>query len=517
MSAGGADVGPKKRAPRSARTKERLAARAAAKHARQLLAARAHPADFIEYAIRDEETGRVIKNAPFHREWQDFLLENRYASIIAPVEHGKTQQVVGHLIWLLGHNHSLRMGLISNTADQAQKVLRSIRSHIEHNPLVREVFPTLRPSPRLEDPWHTTAITVARDTIAKDPSISACGVFGPIVGSRKDIIVFDDILDFENTRTEEQRKKLIEWIDTSVITRATKFARVISIGTPWHPDDLLHVLERRHGWATKRYSAVENPLDDPADWRPIWPEQWTVGRLKERQQGTTENVFLRKYLCLVRSDATSRFKEEWFRGVWGMKGLGKGLTFYPQAPLHQHGIGINKMPMMCFTGVDLGVGDKEEDALSVLFTIGLRMDNRRLVVNIESGHWHAPEIVDRIVSHYDRYNSIVMVESNSAQRFLLQFANERVPVDSFHTGANKWDPEWGVESLAVEFRNRWWVLPSGATGEWEHPEAEAWIRECLHFDPALHTGDRLMASWLAREALRRHMGPRTVHVDTQRR
>ncbi len=35
-----------------------------------------------------------------------------------------------------------------------------------------------------------------------------------------------------------------------------------------------------------------------------------------------------------------------------------------------------------------------------------------------------------------------------------------------------------------------------------HPEVDAWVNEMLYYDPRSHTGDRLMASWFAREAAR---------------
>ncbi len=482
--------------------------RAGAKKASSLRKARLKAEDLLEYAIRDEETGRVLRNADFHREWQEFLRDNNRGLLIAAVEHGKTQQLIGKILHLLGNDPTLRIAVISNTMDQGKKLLRQVRTNIERNARLREVFPDLRPSTKDEDPWHQTEITVERPTISKDPSVQCCGIFGAINGSRVDVLLLDDILDFESTRTEQQRDKVLEWLDTTAFRRATRRAKIWFIGTPWHPDDALHMLERRPGWVSKRYPAVHNPLDNPKDWRPIWPAQWPLERLLAEHQDTPETVFSRKYLCQARMDSTSRFRTEWMEN---MARLGKGLTFYAEAPLAQGGV----RPLMCFTGVDLGVGVKEENALTVLFTIALRDDLRRLVVSIEAGRWQAPEIIDRLESHYRRFNGVIMVESNAAQQFIIDMARDKsIPVDAFHTGANKWDPEYGVESLAVEMRNRLWVLPSGTAGDNLNPEAQAWIREMLYFNPTEHTGDRLMASWLAREALRKHSAPRTQRMDT---
>lgn len=492
--------------------REELIRRAKAKRRVQLEKARQKTSEFIEYALRSEQDESRLQNAPFHREWQEHLDANRYAVLIAPVEHAKSQQVaVGKTLHVLGQDPNKRLALISNTAMQAEKVLRTIRTQIERNQRIREVFPELRQSEREEDPWRQNAITVQRTSVAKDPSIQALGIYGPLVGSRLDGVIMDDVLDFENTRTEEQRRKLVEWFDTTVITRMVKGGFIYAIGTPWHPDDFLHELEKRPGFKSKRYSAVLNPDDPPARWVPLWNEQWDLARLLERRSNMPEGHFARKYLCRVRLDDTSRFRQVW---IDRMCQAGKGRTFLPTAPR----IHVRGSALPCFTGVDLAVGTKEQNDLTVLFTVALLPDGRRLVTEIESGRWQAPEIMDRIVSAHRRFDSQVLVESNAAQRFIVDMLHGTIPVAGFQTNAgNKFNEQFGVESLAVEMRNGLWVMPSGKDGALLHDEAKAFINECLYYDPALHTGDRLMACWLAREALRQYATPRSGRLDTQAR
>jgi hypothetical protein len=476
----------------------------------QIRAARRSAAAFIEYALRNEQDDTVLRNAPFHEEWHEHLEENRLAILICPVEFGKTQQVaVGKVLHLLGTHPEQRGAIISVTSTQAEKVLRQVRTEIERNPRVREVFPHLKPSSRDEDPWHTSAITVERKTRSKDPSIQAMGLFGPLVGSRLDWVILDDILDFENTRTEEQRKKTVDWIDTTVLTRLTELARFIMVGTPWHPDDALHVLGARPGFVTKRYSAVTNPDDPPKRWIPLWPENWSVRRLLAKRQITPESVFVRKHLCRVRIDSSSRFRQVWLDR---MVLSGKGRTFLPRAPS-----AYSKGPKLpCFTGVDLGAGVEDANALTVLFTLALMPDGRRLVADIESGRWQAPEIIDRLVSVYLRFDSEILVEDNGAQQFLLDMCQGRVPVRGYTTTASrKFSEKFGVESLAVEMRNGLWILPSGGAGLSVPDEGKAWMNEALYYDPEAHTGDRLMASWLAREALRKYAAPRVQQAQLQ--
>lgn len=457
--------------------------------------ARRDPSAFIEWAIPHEKTGKPVTCQPFHREWQRMLDEHRNVVIMAPVEHGKTTQIpVGRLIYEIGRDTSIRCAIVSNTARQAEKVLGAVAQHITTNKAVREVFPELRPSTRSKAPWNIAAIEVERPTIAKDPTLQAVGVAGPIMGSRLELAILDDILDFENTRTQAQRDKIMEWFETTLARRMVEGGRIWVIGTPWTDTDFLHEIAKRPGFEFRRYSAVENPNDPQDQWRPIWH---SLERLKETAANTTPHNFSRKYLCLVSSDDTSRFQKPWIDLALA---LGKGRRLIDRAPVTPGG-----RRLRCFTGVDVGVGQKAENDLTVLFTIALDERQRRIVVDIQSGRWQGPEILNRVqlVSH--RYDSLVTLENNGAQDFLRQFgALQGIATSSHTTGAaNKFDEAFGVESLAVEFRSGLWVVPSGITGADIHPEIQQWIGELMGYHPERHAGDRLMASWIAREAARK--------------
>jgi hypothetical protein len=369
----------------------------------------------------------------------------------------------------------------------------------------------LVPSDDIHDQWGQSRLTVKRSTNAKDPSIQGLGVFGPINGSRLDGIVLDDILNFENTRTKEQITKLVGWLDSEVFTRAVEGGWIHWIGTPWTPLDPMHEVSKRSGWEHRRYSAVLNPNEDMKHWRPLWPAQFSASRLAKIYSGTTPLNFARKYLCQVRMDATSRFQQAWIDEALR---LGKGMTFATVQPKTSDGRG-----MRCYTGVDLGVGQKEGNDLTCLFTIAVESSGRKRVIDIRSGRFTAPEILKNIEDVSGRFGSIVYVEDVSAQNFLLQWASSAgLPVKGFTTNAGKkYDEHFGVESLAVEMRAGGWVLPSGDVGDQLHPELQEWIREMLYYTPDAHTGDRLMASWFAREAARAAGLPVFGRVDTQAR
>lgn len=410
------------------------------------------------------------------------------------VTHNTQHAAIGRVVWEVCTSPSKRIAIVSNTAEpHAVKILSSIRAHIANNPRVARVFPDAKPSDKAGDPWGQSQITVERGTIAKDPSVQSLGVYGPINGSRLDGIILDDILNFENTRTPEQIQKVCDWLDSEVLTRVTPNGWIHWIGTPWNPADPMHKFAERAGWSSQSWCAVRNPDAPMEEWEPLWPEQFSRDRLIEIYHGTTPINFARKYLCRVRMDSASRFQQAWIDKA---KELGRIYTMTDRQP---HG--LSGKPWACFTGVDLGVGQKEGHDLTVLFTVALDERMRKVVCEIQAGRWTAPDIVQRIHSCAYRFNSQILVENNQGQDFIVQWAgNDGLPVLGFTTTAGKkFDEHFGIESLAVEMRNGGWVIPSRGGVD---PEVEAWIQEMLFYSPEAHTGDRLMASWFARECAR---------------
>lgn len=156
-----------------------------------------------------------------------------------------------------------------------------------------------------------------------------------------------------------------------------------------------------------------------------------------------------------------------------------------------------------YTGIDLAVQTHAAADRTVLFTV-LRYpkDGTRHVINIESGRWDGPTIINKIISCYQRYGGQMIVENNAGQDWIRQFTLDKavIPLTATTTGRNKAHPEFGLEGLFAEMAAGKWVIPNRA-GEM-HPEIEAWVQEMLFYDPKDHTGDRLMASWFAQDKIR---------------
>jgi hypothetical protein len=377
--------------------------------------------------------------------------------------------------------------IVSNPDGQAQKVCMTIGKYIDSGvggpaEATHRVFPGLRRDKTL--PWTQHVINVKRTTHAKDPSVQSLGIHGNILGARIDLLILDDLIDYENTLMQTGRDDLYNWFMSTLEGRLTRDARVWCVGTAWNRDDIMHRFARSPAWNAKRFPVVD------ANDKPTWPEKWPEDRIEEKRQILGPLEYSRQLLCIARSDEDSRFKKEWIDACI-KRGEGKELIL----ALHEVPAGYQT-----FTGVDLGVSVKQGSDLTVLFTIAVHPNGDRQVLDIQCGRWSGPDIVARIVATHNRYHSIVIVENNAAQQFIVDFTKKTsaVPVFPYTTTGKVYRSyEFGMESMAVEMANNKWIIPSknGVL----HPELDTWRTELQYYDPRTHPGDRLMASWFARE------------------
>jgi hypothetical protein len=443
---------------------------------------------FAELVCVNDETGEPVVQAPIHKCWTKLRKEHKRLLIWAHCESAKTTQISTlNTVWELGIDPTLRFVILSNTAEQAENIVRNIAGYIERNAEVRAIFPALRPDPN--GPWTNKQLRVIRTGTARDPSVRAVGVHGALTGGRVDRLIVDDILDPENTDTDGNRKKVEQWYKAVAAGRLTGRSRVLVVGTAYHSQDLLHTLALQKNFKWFRFPVVR------ADGTLSWPEQWPKKRVDERRAELGPAEFARQMLCKARDDDEARFKQAWIDQALA---VGDGLTMI-------HHIDVLPEGCMTFTGVDLAAAQNKKSDSCSFFTFIEDKKGFRRILDITHGKFTGPKILETLHDLYRRYHSFLVVESNGVQQFILQFAEEdsNLPTVPFNTGAAKWDPKLGVEGLAIELFNGKWIFPNQANVCTK--EMDIFIQQMLYYSPRSHTGDILMSSYFARDWARRVM------------
>lgn len=477
--------------------------------------ARQNPSSFFEFVIKEETTRKPVKTAEHQKVVFDFVSNHDKSVIMMPVGHSKTYSVSSLSLFFLGQDPTLRGAIISETQGQAEKPLSMVRDYIESSQELRLVFPALGKSERKADPWTQTAITVARPTGIRDPSLVAVGYHGAIAGARLNWIITDDILGPENTRTKQARDDVYDWFDAAVLSRLDpRNARIVVTNTAWHPDDLVHRLERI-GWPTLRMDITggiqvsntewDSPLIRPSapnsfDCRlskydnntPLFPERFSNQDIERLKRTHLPHRFNQLYMSQCRNNEDSRCKLEWIDRCKA-KGRGISLTSFYDGP------------NLTVTGVDLAVSDSSTSNDTVFFTFEVLPSGERLILDIDIGKYDGPTILDKMFQKHQSYKSYTRVENNSSQDFVRQFALQRnmsLPLRPHRTGREKAHPEMGVEGLFIEIYNGAWIIPNSLQGVC-HPNVQRFIDACLYYSPTKHTDDVLMACYFAREEAKR--------------
>jgi len=204
---------------------------------------------FIPLVVRDDHGDPLIL-AEMHNQWfahVRYCWENNYHAIImAHFGSGKSSSLAVPLVcFALGHDQNLRVKVVTNDDSSARKRVNACKRVLESQ-AYRNVFTLVQRG----DKWTEHELYLCRKGSAIDPTVQARGVMSTGIGSRADIIVFDDVCDQRNSTDVLQRNKVLSVVEETWLSRLEPDGHVLLIGTPWHISDAAHNLMRRSGWCS---------------------------------------------------------------------------------------------------------------------------------------------------------------------------------------------------------------------------------------------------------------------------
>ncbi len=234
-----------------------------------------------------DDDGLPIIPAHHHWLWLKLLCDEniRQLLIIAPPESAKTTWVITSYVGcFVGFYPESNVIIASSSGGTAKTRSISLRATIE-SAAWRATFPGVVHARRLS--WEMMEWSLAPEGDPKPgrlhPTVSAYGTGGSIEGSRADLLIGDDILNEENTRTAYQREVVKHWAHTAFFTRSKSGrGRKIIVGTAKTHDDLYAELRSSDGWVV-----CHTPLLSPTDevYATLsYPNDWPYPMLGEAAQ-----------------------------------------------------------------------------------------------------------------------------------------------------------------------------------------------------------------------------------------
>lgn len=209
--------------------------------------------------------------------------------VSVPPQEGKSQKISRRTpAWLLAHDPTLRIAIVSYAANKAERWGRQIRRDVLAHP---DMNISLRKDSRAAGRWETE----------QGGGLICVGIEGGITGESVDVLIIDDpVRGRAEAESATYRDAAWDWWESNGATRLSSRGRVILMMTRWHEDDLAgRLLKKEPGdWKVVRVPAIAE-ANDPLGREPgeelASVQNRAPGYFKALQQKRSPYVFLSIY------------------------------------------------------------------------------------------------------------------------------------------------------------------------------------------------------------------------------
>lgn len=258
--------------------------------------------EFVSFFLKHFLTSEIPE---FHMTTYKSLPHKERLVLAAPRGHAKSTIVsVFYPLWLALFGRRTDITIISASETLAVEWLRKIKMELESNQMILELFGDLR-----SDKWTESHIILKNQWRV---NIRARGAGGQIRGFRPDCVILDDIETDESVESEDQRKKLKQWLYSACLNTLLPKGQLIMIGTILHPLSLLNdCLTADNGWEKRIYRAYDDGIQEAG--HELWEKMWSHEKLQVRKREIGTWAFQREYMNNPTSDETSPIKSHHIR------------------------------------------------------------------------------------------------------------------------------------------------------------------------------------------------------------
>lgn len=419
-------------------------------------------------------------------------------TINVPPDHAKsTTFTVNYVVWLIHKNPDIRIVIVSKGTKLAEDFLYEIKLKLTSS-VYAEMHQRFAPEGGWKDPvrsWTNDRIYVrgkneqlTENGVQKDPTVQAMGLKGQIYGRRCDLIILDDIVDSDNFReVTTQLRKINRDISSRLPSTQNEGGLLLNLGTRIAPMDIHRSLhdqidgDGNRVWTYFRMPAVlDYGTGDSKSWVTLWPERWNGPSLAKNKFDVGWNLIYQQ--LDVEDDMT--FKAE------AVNASINAIRFPGRLPMES---GLGARPGGLAGLYMVGGLDPAAAGNTAIIIAGLdRETGKRFVID----GWNKPnataeQIIDKFQEFTDLYQlNEWVIEQNALQRFIAQipqvldYARARgCKVTPHYTNKNKFDSDWGVQTMAPLFDSC--VRLNEQTNVWEKtgkgfielpsPRQNAWV------------------------------------------
>ena len=491
--------------------------------------------------------------------------EPQYLVINAPPGVGKSTTFTHDLmLWLIVRDRNVRIMLGSRTQSQAEKYARRIRNTLAARHIIRASAKDIANGlghdadavlskeygefkPGREEVWRADEFTVLSDggqiTDEKESTVTAYGQDSGFLGGRFNVVMWDDLVDPKNMRTESGRAELIEWWDLQAESRVEPGGVFILQGQRISSDDLYrYCIDKRADDGEPMYSHVIYPAHDDSicdghhHRQAAWPNNCLLDpkRLTYKKLASIKQNNPRVYEVAYQQKNTnpesSLIDDLWITGGTDHEA---GITYqgciddraFGQIPdILRDGsvwsvVTADPSPTKWWAVQWWGYHPATNQRYLIRAHRAKMTSTEFLTMNLDDGrfaglleNWRVESL--EIGLPLDQ----VIVEQNAAQRFMLQNPMWQRWLDTWNisliphdTHRNKTDPSYGLSMLQQPYRTGLVRLP-GSDDYATRTVVDRLRYELTHY-PGVQDWDQVMANWFFEHHLAKSWTPKQTHYQ----
>ena len=351
---------------------------------------------------------------------------------LSPRGHGKsTIGTVDYSITKLLRDGNIRILICSKTQTQAEAFLKEVRTHFESNEDLIRVFGDLK-----GEKWSDKEFNLnTRTVIKKEANMSALGASGQVVSKHYDEIIADDLVSFENARTQGQRNKLQEWFYSSLEPTLEPGGVMKIIGTRYHPNDIYQHFIDLNSYAVCIQKALNIYTEEEfGEWKkrgllpkdikegdefPLW-DYFGIKNLLERKRAAGSILFGMQFQNTTDLAKGNIIKQEDLRyyDKFTIRDDGKVEVHLRD---EETGEQIRKVCRV-YMGIDLAISQKSSADYFVICVIGKSEDNCFFVLETFMERLSFDKQHQKIIDYAKKYEGVVRIgiETVAYQEALCQ-------------------------------------------------------------------------------------------------
>ena len=343
-----------------------------------------------------------------------------------PRGHGKSLAMALYCIQQILKDPNIRILIVSDTSSQSTSFMKIIMGWFERPDFI-EIFGDYT---NRNVKWTSSEMLVKpRNRVARESTVSATSYGGAVIGAHIDLMIVDDIVDKENSRTQGRRESVKAFFFETLMPVLEPTGQLIVTGTPWHYDDLYAEIksedpvtgEQMHpDFKIYRKPTPADPVYDDSGHLiggvALWENNYPLKELIKRFNLMGGIYYNTQYMLDPSGQKGRVFQADWFQ-TWVE--LPAGLRYY--------------------IGVDPAVRMTEQHDYTAIVVIGVDRAGNIYVIDVFKDRIPIDNQIAEIEQRFLNYRPIAIgIESVAYQATLAQHLEAKgLPIQEFKSPPDK--------------------------------------------------------------------------------